>query len=278
MPENDPVLQNAHLAVSAAQNNPQVTTYAAAEASQAVATMRAADDAAMRLGGADDARKLALLASQQAAQAQQVAQMRNQQAVLAVQRTAQDAQAQAEASRRLADSAQLQAAAAQRQADDVQRQASAMQLQALNQAQGNVVMGDQSQLAEIPARPSLRGPVVTVSDEMFDPGSAQLRPDASYTVQRLGRFLVMHPERTVAIEGFSDSSGDAYYDRRLAEQRAAAVQAALVGAGVAPSRMVVRSYGQDYPVASNGNVEGRRLNRRVEVVVSERANMVPPRG
>jgi outer membrane protein OmpA-like peptidoglycan-associated protein len=55
----------------------------------------------------------------------------------------------------------------------------------------------------------------------------------------------------------------------LSERRAEAVRMVLIDLGVAPSRMVVRGYGKAYPVASNDSPEGRQLNRRVEVVISE---------
>ena len=277
IPENDPVLDNARLTVNAARNNPQVATYASVEASQAAATLREAEEVSVRPGGINEAHRLAVLASQQATLAQQVAQTRSEGARLAVQRAAQDAQIQADASRRQAEAAQAQAAAAQRQAEEAQRQAAAIQYQTLNQAIYAPAAVDQRQLADISAY-SARGPVVTLYDDMFEPRAAQLRPDAMDKIQRIGSFLMTHPDRVVAIEGFADTSGNATSDRRLSEQRAAAVQAAIVATGVAQSRTVIRGYGEAYPIASNATAEGRRLNRRVEIIVSESGYSVPPRG
>ena len=277
MPSNDPVLENARLSVNAARTNPQVATYSSVEANQAAATLREAEDVALRPGGTNEAHRLATLASQQAALAQQIAQTRSEGARLAVQRAAQDAQAQADASRRQADAAQAQAAAAQRQADEAQRQAAAIQYQTVSPVVVAPPASDQRQLADISAY-SARGPVVTLYDDMFEPRGTQLRPDAMDKIQRIGNFLMTHPDRVVAIEGFADPSGNANFDRRLSEQRAAAVQAAIVATGVAQSRTAIRAYGEAYPIASNATAEGRRLNRRVEIIVSESGYSVPPRG
>jgi outer membrane protein OmpA-like peptidoglycan-associated protein len=276
VPPNDPVVGDAHAAVYAARNNPQVVRYAPTELDQALATMQDADNLAARGGGVGEVHRLAALAQQRAALAQDAAHTRAAEAALTAQRAAQSAQVQAEASREQAQQAQLQAASAQRQAEDAQRHAAALSQQAQS-LQLDAGLTPQ-QLADLAAIPTSRGVVVTLNDAMFDPGRSVLLPGGSATVRKLADFLVTHPERTIAIEGYTDSSGNAYADQRLAEQRAAAVQAALVGYGVEPSRIVVRSYGPAYPIASNGTAAGRQMNRRVEIVISDRSGVVAPRG
>jgi OOP family OmpA-OmpF porin len=54
---------------------------------------------------------------------------------------------------------------------------------------------------------------------------------------------------------------------KLGERRARTVADALADEGVSPSRMTVRSFGEESPVASNETEEGRAQNRRVEIVV-----------
>jgi len=282
VPERDPVIEDARVAVYSARSNPQVTSYAAVELDLAVVTLRDCDDLAARGGSPSEVRRLALLAQQRAALAQDAARTRSAEAALAVQRNAQEARLQADISRRQAESAQLQASAAQRQAEEAQRQAAATQLQAQALQLNNGVVVNSGvvvePLADLRALPTSRGLVVTLNDPMFDPGSSQLRPDAMYTVQRLAVYLTTHPERTVAIEGFSDPSGDRYADQRLSEQRALVVQAALISQGVDSRRTIVRGYGRAYPIASNATAAGRQMNRRVEIVVSDGGGIVVPRG
>jgi outer membrane protein OmpA-like peptidoglycan-associated protein len=273
---NDPVVGHAHAAVYAARNNPQVATYAPAELDRAVLAMRDTDDLIARGGSVDDVHRLATLAAQRATIAEDAAHARAAEAALAAQRAAQNAQAQAEASRQQAQQAQIQAAVAQRQAEDAQRQAAALS----QQAQALELDGGLSapQLAELAALPTSRGVVVTLNDSMFDPGRSVLVPAGTVTVRKLADFLVTHPRRTIAIEGYADSSGNTAVDQRLSEERALAVQAALVGYGVDARRIVVRSYGPAFPVASNSTSTGRHMNRRVEIVISDGSGVIAPRG
>ena len=76
-----------------------------------------------------------------------------------------------------------------------------------------------------------RGLVVTLNDVLFDTGSATLRPGGRRLVARLAEFLREYPERTLAIEGFTDSVGDDAYNQELSERRAAAVRIAHDGGG-----------------------------------------------
>jgi outer membrane protein OmpA-like peptidoglycan-associated protein len=279
VPERDLVLENARVVVYAARNDPQVVSYAPEELRVAIVTLGQADDLALHGGSVSEVDRLALAANQRAEFAQRVARTRSAEAALAAQQAAASAQVQADLSRRQAEAAQLQAAAAQRQAEEAQRQAAAIQLQTLPPPvlpPPVVVAIPPDQIADLPALPSSRGLIVTLNDTMFYPGSAELQARGQYTVERLAAFLNTHPERTVAIEGFADTGG--YAGRKLSEDRARTVQAALVTLGVDPRRTVARGYGRDYPIASNDTAAGRQMNRRVEIVVSDRGGVIIPRG
>ena len=63
-------------------------------------------------------------------------------------------------------------------------------------------------MRELAATKSDRGLVVTLNDVLFDSGSATLRPGGQRLVARLAEFLREYPERTLAIEGFTDSVGN----------------------------------------------------------------------
>ncbi len=268
IPERDPVLENARVAVYAARNNPQVMTYAPGELDQATVALRDAEDLAARGGSINEVRRLADVAQQRAAAAQELARLRTAEAA---QRAAQEARLQADLSRQQADAAQVQAAAAQRRADEAQRQAAAVQVPVppnvvIAPAPPNVVIVEPP-LAAMGAQVTSRGMVVTLIDPMFAPGGTQLTQDAMYNLQRVAAYLAAHPERNVTIEGFSDDSGNRYRDRRLSEERALAAQSALVSLGVDSRRITVRSYGDARPLASNSTAAGRQINRRVEIVI-----------
>jgi outer membrane protein OmpA-like peptidoglycan-associated protein len=183
-------------------------------------------------------------------------------------RSAQAAQAQAESARRAALDAQAQARAAQ-------QQAAAAQQRAQSTSERNAQL--ESELRELYATKSDRGMVVTLNDVLFDTGSAALRPGGHRLVARLAEFLREYPERTIAIEGFTDSVGSDEVNQELSERRAASVKIALIDEGVDASRVFVRGYGEAFPVASNDTREGRQRNRRVEVVISDERGSIAPR-
>jgi outer membrane protein OmpA-like peptidoglycan-associated protein len=60
-------------------------------------------------------------------------------------------------------------------------------------------------------------------------------------------------------------------------RRAESVQNALVAKGTDSGRIMVRGYGEAFPVASNATAEGQQRNRRVEVIVSDDAGQLAER-
>lgn len=70
------------------------------------------------------------------------------------------------------------------------------------------------------------------------------------------------------IEGYTDCTGGADYNRELSDRRANAVRTSLVGMGISSDRITIHGYGQASPVASNDTAAGRQSNRRVEIVLS----------
>jgi outer membrane protein OmpA-like peptidoglycan-associated protein len=290
------VLDDARLAVDAARANPQVTTYAAGELNDAIATYDKAEVVFRADGDTAEVRHLGYLAKQRASIAQEMAVLRrSEQAVAnataererirlaartaeaeAAARAAQLAELRADAARRAALDAERQAASAQRQAELSQQDALTAQQQARAAELRSSVL--ETQLRELAATRSDRGLVVTLNDVLFDTGSATLRPGGQRLVARLAEFLREYPDRTIAIEGFTDSVGSDALNQALSERRAAAVRLALMDSGIAGSRILVRGYGPSFPVASNDTPEGRQRNRRVEVVISdERGSIIAPR-
>lgn len=124
-----------------------------------------------------------------------------------------------------------------------------------------------NQLSDLKAKQTERGIVLTMGDVLFAFDKATLSPEAFRNVDKLVDFLQKHPNRSVLIEGHTDSVGSDEYNLNLSEKRADAVKNALVSKGVGEERITPKGYGKKYPVASNNTSEGRQLNRRVEVVV-----------
>jgi outer membrane protein OmpA-like peptidoglycan-associated protein len=72
----------------------------------------------------------------------------------------------------------------------------------------------------------------------------------------------------LAVEGHTDSIGSEDYNQTLSEKRAESVQGYLVSSGVAPDHVTATGLGEADPVADNSTAAGRKLNRRVDLVVS----------
>ena len=109
------------------------------------------------------------------------------------------------------------------------------------------------------------------SDILFESGSATLGPAATGTVQEVADILVDYPKTAVVVQGHTDAAGSTARNQDLSERRADSVADALVANGVAPQRLVATGYGETYPVASNASDRGRRLNRRVAILLKTRA-------
>jgi len=125
------------------------------------------------------------------------------------------------------------------------------------------------ELAELQARETQRGLELTLGDVLFDLDQATLKPGAMKNLYRLATFLREYPDRSLLVEGHTDSTGSDAYNLDLSQRRAESVTGFLAENGVDPSRMLARGYGKGFPIAGNDTAGGRQLNRRVEVVILE---------
>lgn len=127
----------------------------------------------------------------------------------------------------------------------------------------------EEELADLRAKRTERGVVLTLGDVLFDTGQAVIRTGAYGTLDRLATTLKDRPARSVIIEGHTDNVGSDANNTRLSEQRAHSVQAALLQRGVATSQVSAVGKGESTPIASNDTDGGRQQNRRVELIFTE---------
>ncbi len=119
--------------------------------------------------------------------------------------------------------------------------------------------------------------MLTLGDVLFDTAAAELKPGAQRSIEQIAAFLNEHPERSVQIEGFTDSQGPDEYNLELSQRRADAVAMAIMQRGIDAQRVRAMGYGEEFPVASNTDAGSRQLNRRVEVIVSKDDQAIPGR-
>lgn len=135
----------------------------------------------------------------------------------------------------------------------------------------------QAQLTELSAKKTDHGMVITLGDLLFGTDIARLNASGARNVQKLGALLQENQQRTVLVEGFTDSTGSAEYNQGLSERRAKAVRLVLVDMGIAQERVAIRGYGEEMPVAPNDTAANRQLNRRVEIVLSDENGTITAR-
>ena len=133
-------------------------------------------------------------------------------------------------------------------------------------------------MADLQAKQTDRGMLVTLGDVLFEFGRAEVRPAAQNAIAKLASYLKQHPDRRVLIEGFTDSIGSDSANLALSQRRAQAVADALRAQGIDPTRIATRGYGKAYPVAGNTSASDRAMNRRVEVYISNDDQPVRARG
>ena len=126
----------------------------------------------------------------------------------------------------------------------------------------------QRQIEELNARETDRGLVVTLGDLLFATGKSDLTGNAGTNLNKLAAFLDEYSDRTVLIEGHTDSIGSEQSNQLLSQRRAESVKTYLVSRGIPANRLSTSGLGQGSPVASNETAGGRQQNRRVEVIIS----------
>jgi outer membrane protein OmpA-like peptidoglycan-associated protein len=197
--------------------------------------------------------------------------------------------AQAEADRAAAEQAQAQAEKTQAQAEAARTAAEAARAAALADQQRAQAEAEKSRLAaeeairqkeEMRARllnqlnqvletkDTDRGLVVSMPDVLFDSGQYTLKPAARERLARISGIVLAYPDLRLAIEGHTDSIGSDAMNQRLSEKRAATVRDYLVNSAVPINSVTAAGFGKTRPIADNKTAAGRKLNRRVEMIIS----------
>ena len=259
-PEAERQLEEARATYRFASDDPHVQRYAAAELASASTALREAERLAAEGGSPELVEHNAYLAERRSRTALGSAQIRQAEADIAVTRE-ERRRTQLEAREREAAAARAQLLARER-VEKEKVSVAATDLAA-------EVKRLETELADVRAKQTDRGWILTLKNELlFDSGGATLKPGAQRALDNLAQFLRKHPERDIAIEGFTDSIGSPDSNQRLSERRAQAVKDALTGRGIESRRIDARGYGPSFPVASNATETGRQLNRRVEIVIN----------
>ncbi|WP_421851824.1 OmpA family protein [Marinomonas sp.] len=152
--------------------------------------------------------------------------------------------------------------------DAMKSKADAEKLRMQADAERNRSQEYQRQLGVLNAKATNRGMIMTLGDLSFATGKAQLQPSVLVDLDKLVVFLNKYENRSIVIEGNTDSVGSEALNLKLSQHRATAVRDYLVGKGINSGRLTVVANGEGNPLDTNDSKLGRQHNRRVDIVIS----------
>lgn len=120
-----------------------------------------------------------------------------------------------------------------------------------------------------PPTPAAKGDslIVLGAELLFEINRANLRGDHLPTLNSIVKYLVLHPERSVKISGHTDDTGSEAHNLTLSKRRADMVAEYLTKNGVGINRVETFGLGSAKPIETNNTDEGRKKNRRVELLI-----------
>jgi outer membrane protein OmpA-like peptidoglycan-associated protein len=241
-------IQVARAAAQAAQLNAEFQKLGEERSTMLVKASKAEAEQARR--DAEQARMISQARAEEAQMARQ-ATIQAQQREADSARDAEQAFEEAHQAKALAASSATEAQLARREADLAVEQADTLR----------------RQLENLQLRQTESGVVVTLGDVLFESGQTQLLDEAMASLVEVVDLLQSEPDKLIRIEGHTDSTGDAETNLEISNLRANSVFEALVSLGVERDRFTVAGMGEDFPIATNDTEEGRRQNRRVDVIL-----------
>ncbi|WP_159634984.1 OmpA family protein [Sphingobacterium composti Ten et al. 2007 non Yoo et al. 2007] len=100
----------------------------------------------------------------------------------------------------------------------------------------------------------------------FDVDKANITTEGKEVVTQIAEALQNDKILKIAIEGHTDNTGDASYNKKLSNERANAVMNDLIANGIDKSRVTAKGFGAEKPLVANDSEENKARNRRVELV------------
>ena len=121
--------------------------------------------------------------------------------------------------------------------------------------------------------------VALASDILFAPGSADLSKSGAASITEVAKLLAQIPDRKFQVEGHTDNvpmHTDVFPSNwELGSARALNVLKTMVDAGMPQERVSAATFGESKPAASNATSEGKKQNRRIEIVVVPDLSSLP---
>lgn len=109
----------------------------------------------------------------------------------------------------------------------------------------------------------------------YEPGQAQIKPAGIKVLKQISEYLMHDTDNEILVEGHTDNQPIGptlvkHYptNQELSEDRAGLIVRYFVDAGIDPSALTAIGYSDTRPVSSNAREEGRKRNRRIEIILT----------
>lgn len=114
------------------------------------------------------------------------------------------------------------------------------------------------------------GNKIELKNILFETGKADLLPESRVDLDQVVTWLKSNPTVEIRLEGHTDAIGDPEKNMELSIERVVSVKRYLVGNGIAATRIQTKGFGDTVPLSTGRSQQERRLNRRVEMVVTKK--------
>ena len=103
---------------------------------------------------------------------------------------------------------------------------------------------------------------------VFESGNSVIKKTSYVILNQIAKVIIENPSFKIEIRGHTDNIGDAAKNLALSQNRANAVKEYLISKGVNERKITTNGFGDKQPIASNSKPASRKLNRRVEFIVT----------
>lgn len=111
--------------------------------------------------------------------------------------------------------------------------------------------------------------IVLGAEVLFEVNRSTLRSEHFAALNSIVDYLVSNPNRSVTISGHTDNTGNEKHNLTLSKKRADVVAEYLVNNGVDVERVETSGLGSSKPIADNTTDQGKKKNRRVELLIHD---------
>lgn len=113
------------------------------------------------------------------------------------------------------------------------------------------------------------GDDIVMNNIQFEVNSAVLLPAGKAELEKLVALMKQNMSMEILLSGHTSSEGSAALNRELSLKRVRSCKDYLAGKGIDESRITIKGYGPDKPIAPNDSETNRAKNRRVEMKITK---------